>query len=445
MYGLKRPDIFSGLPGEDETEVRRGILPDPLYDARDAERKIRALGQNLRNADSTGPLDIGSPPTPGEGVQVAQAGQARSTVSDADFFKPIILGNTSASQPSPAAPPQGGPQASAPTASAAGDFFAPISFGAQASSAVKSPEEEGWFSGIGGALVKGTQQTGSSIVAGSSAIAGSESGVLSSTQFSTELEKNSQLQALNRLKADIEEDKKKYAGQGGLSEVWSSVKNVAGNMITNPKGAAEFIAEQAPNAVAALGAGFVGAKAGAVTGTLVAGPVYGTAGGAAVGFLTGLFGANTLLETGGKAQERARDGNFTAQDRREAVSEGVTKGAVITGVDAATLGASRWLLGTTSRAVESATARVLERNGIDAARATQEVTDASQQALRAAQGLDPVAGRQLVEESMVRALANNGLTKPTLIREIRDAQVNAFNISNSFAPVSYTHRTLPTT
>ena len=433
MYGLKRPDIFSGLPGEDETEVRRGILPDPLYDARDAERKIRALGQNLRNADLTGPLDIGSPPTPGEGVQVAQAGQARSTVSDADFFKPIILGNTSASQPSPATPPQGGPQASAPTASAAGDFFAPISFGAQASSAVKSPEEEGWFSGIGGALVKGTQQTGSSIVAGSSAIAGSESGVLSSTQFSTELEQNSQLQALNRLKADIEEDKKKYAGQGGLSEVWSSVKNVAGNMIANPKGAAEFIAEQAPNAVAALGAGFLGAKGGAVTGTLLAGPGYGTAGGAVVGFLTGLFGANTLLETGGKAQERARDGNFTAQDRREAVSEGVTKGAVITGVDAATLGASRWLLGTTSRAVESATARVLERNGIDAAKATQEVTGASQQALRAAQGLDPVAGRQLVEESMVRALANNGLTKPTLIREIRDAQVNAFNISNSFA------------
>ncbi len=173
------------------------------------------------------------------------------------------------------------------------------------------------------------------------------------------------------LLAEIERRKQADANPG----VVSAVQNVTGAMVDSPSGSAQFIAEQLPNSVVSLGAGVAGAKAGAAGGAALGSvvPVVGTAAGAAVGgtlgFLGGMFLGNSLLETGGKAMEKAQDGGMTKEKRVEALKEGAIKGGVITAVDAATLGlGGKVAKGLNKAAIDAgarAEARVLANAGID--------------------------------------------------------------------------------
>lgn len=153
-------------------------------------------------------------------------------------------------------------------------------------------------------------------------------------------------------------------------ELWDSAKEIGSAVVANPVGAGHALVEQLPNSGLSLAGGWLGMKAGAAAGTVVA-PGPGTTIGAVVGGLAGMFGANTLLETGNKAMDAGQDGAFTGEERTQAMQEGAIKGGVITGVDALTLGASKWITGATARATASAaevaTRRALADAGIDIA------------------------------------------------------------------------------
>jgi DNA repair protein RadC len=190
---------------------------------------------------------------------------------------------------------------------------------------------------------------------------------------------------------------------------------VGGAVLEQPKGAAYAVLEQAPNAVAALAPAWAGAKLGATAGAAI--PVPGAAPAlGVVGGLAGLFLGNTALEVGNKAMEKATDGVFTAAERETAFVEGGTKAAVITGVDAATLGLSKWIMGATSRAVERATTRALTDAGVDvgnevavmAARRSPEVVKAVRQAQEAAIDVTATFGRKAARSGAALGLETVG-------------------------------------
>src|SRR4029079_16887032 len=57
------------------------------------------------------------------------------------------------------------------------------------------------------------------------------------------------------------------------------------------------------------------------------------------------------------------------QEQEKVKGEGAIKGGVISGVDAVTLGATKFITGATARAVERATTKTLADNGVDVANA----------------------------------------------------------------------------
>lgn len=164
-----------------------------------------------------------------------------------------------------------------------------------------------------------------------------------------------------------------------------SIGTVGGAAMSNPRGAGLLLAEQLPNSAAALGSGAAGAAAGSVFGPA----------GTLIGGIAGLFGANTALETGGKAIEAAGDGSFSPAEQSRVLKEGAIKGGVITGIDAATLGLTNFIMGTTRRAVERATLKTLTDRGIDvtseAAREAALKNPAIVKAVREAQDLNVIA------------------------------------------------------
>ena len=418
-YGIKRPD--------------EEMTSDPLFNAKDPIANVRRIGQELRHANDRVALNVGSP----SGSDVDDDSPVYTPVDKSQLGKPIgfmSLGSGSSPQPD-AAVPQNRPEPGAPlgfvSAGNPAGSVGFISFGKGELASDKPPEEQGFLAGVGSALFEGTKKTGNTLGAAGSTYANNEQGVVDSSMYAQELERNSNAQALKKLKADIAKDKE------GNDTLWGGIKNVVGNMWDNKQGAVEFVAEQAPNTVVALGTGFAGFKAGAAVGGTVGagfggvGAVPGAAIGGTVGFIAGLFGANTVLETGGKAQEKAADGNFTSKDRSEAITEGTVKGGVITGVDVATLGASKFILGTTSRAVERATAKTLSSNGVNVEKATTDIADASKNALIASKGMDDAAGKALVEQAVLKAMTQNGMTKPSLVKAVQEAQTNAFKLSSS--------------
>ena len=190
---------------------------------------------------------------------------------------------------------------------------------------------------------------------------------------------------------------------------------VGGAVLAQPKGAGYAVLEQAPNAVAALAPAWAGAKAGATVGAAIplpgAAPALGVVGG-----LAGLFLGNTALEVGNKAMQKATDGQFTAAEREAAFQEGGTKAAVITGVDAATLGLSKWIMGATSRAVERATTRALTDAGVDvgnevavmAARRSPEIVKAVRQAQEAAIDVTATFGKKAARSGAALGLETVG-------------------------------------
>jgi hypothetical protein len=279
------------------------------------------------------------------------------------------------------------------------------------------PEEEGFFTGLGKSIYGGARDTGGSLYSAGATAVGANQAVVESAQAAA-ARSPEQAKALQAYQADIQ--KRKQAGDEGL---WAGIKNVAGATVDNPEGALQMVVSQLPNTAVALGAGATGAVVGSV-----AGPV-----GTVVGFLTGLFGANTALELGNKAQEKARDGEFTDAERYEAMKEGVVKGGVITAVDAATFGASKWILGTANRAVETATVRTIENAGLDAAKATTAVKKAQADALAASAGQGKEAATAAVEKATAEAMAKEGLTDPALVASIRQAQAKALEGVNTVA------------
>ena len=213
----------------------------------------------------------------------------------------------------------------------------------------------------GKAVWQGAKSTGRSVAATGNTYMGNLSDVELLAKAQQEDTKNDP-EALAALKAEIQRRQQENPDAGILK--------AAGDVISaawdNKAGTMQLVAEQAPNAVVSLGSGFAGAKAGASIGS-VFGP-GGAAVGGTLGFLSGMFLGNMLIETGGKAQEMAADG-FTADEARAAKEQGAVKAGVITAVDAATLGAGRGI----ARAINSsaikagarAEAKVLSDAGVD--------------------------------------------------------------------------------
>lgn len=287
------------------------------------------------------------------------------------------------------------------------------------------PEEEGFITGLGKSIYGGARDTGGSLYSAGATAVGANQSVVESAQAAA-ARSPEQAKALQAYQADIQ--KRKQAGDEGL---WAGIKNVVGATVDNPEGALQMVVSQLPNTAVALGAGAAGAGTGAAIGSVV--PGVGTAIGGTVGFLVGLCGANTALELGSKAQEKAQDGKFTDAERYEAMQEGVKKGATITAVDAATFGASKWVMGAANRAVETATVRSIESAGIDAAKATTSIKEAQAKALEAAAGQSKEATTAAVEKATVEAMAREGLTDPALVASIRQAQAKALEGVNTVA------------
>jgi hypothetical protein len=288
------------------------------------------------------------------------------------------------------------------------------------------PEEEGFFEGLGKSVLGGARDTAGSLYAAGATALDERGAVVESAQAAQERAPE-QAQELQAFQKDIEA--RKQVGDEGL---WAGIKNVVGATVDNPEGALQLVASQLPNTAVALGSGLAGAKVGAMAGTAVA-PGPGTLIGGTAGFLVGLFAGNTALELGGKAQEKASDGDFTEAERYAAMREGLVKGATITAVDAATLGASKWLLGATRRSVESATVRTIENAGFDAAKVTKSIKEAQAQAMAATSKQGKEATSAAVEKATVEAMAREGLTDPALLTAIRESQAKAINGLNTLA------------
>lgn len=185
----------------------------------------------------------------------------------------------------------------------------------------------------------------------------------------------------------------------------------------NKMGTAQLVAEQLPNTAVSLGGGYAGAKTGAVIGSL-AGPVGAGAGGI-LGFLGGMFLGNVLLETGGKAIEKA-EGGFTPEERDETLREGPIKAGVITGVDAATLGiggkVTKALSGMAKRAGARAEAKVLMDAGVNMATPAtiNSALSASPALMRAAKVAGEKAALSSLSASRKAGIAGTGLALETV-------------------------------
>lgn len=254
--------------------------------------------------------------------------------------------------------------------------------------------------GLMGTIREGAKGTLRALGATADTMQGDAVGVVTAAQEQAAAPKDPDLE---RFYAHIEERKQALGEDPSL---WEGIKAVGGAAIDNPRGFGLMVAEQLPNSGVALGAGAAGALAGSF-----AGPA-----GAVVGGLAGLAGANIGLETGNKALEAGQDGIFTPDEQSRVRREGLVKGSVITGIDAATLGVTKFITGTTRRAVERATAKTLADAGVDvtnaaarrAAMETPEIAEAVKSAQELAkQGADKL-GKTLARTGGAVALETIG-------------------------------------
>lgn len=185
-----------------------------------------------------------------------------------------------------------------------------------------------------GTLREGLKATGRSIGAAKAIAEGDEEGLQNLRDEQMNAPKNEALQALL---TDMQDRVRKED-----SSIANSAKSLFEAAAWNPSGMAHSIIEQTPNALAPLTLGAAGAAVGGIPGGIA-----------------GLFGGNVLLSTGFRALEE------DAQ-REDTLKKGLIEGAVITGVDIATLGTANYILGTARRAVESATRQSLVKAGVNA-------------------------------------------------------------------------------
>lgn len=196
-------------------------------------------------------------------------------------------------------------------------------------------EVDSGFTGLLRSPMRGAKQTGRNINAMANTLAEDYESVediaAASGRATSEMpvEQKHLLQEVHNINRD----------QGVLGQVGDTLSAASDNKL----GTAQLIAEQAPNTVVSLGAGYAGAKGGALLGAKVgaftaAPPVIAatTAIGGVIGFLGGMFLGNYMLEGGARAIEKA-EGGLTPEERDAVITESAKKAAVMTGVDAATL------------------------------------------------------------------------------------------------------------
>jgi hypothetical protein len=254
--------------------------------------------------------------------------------------------------------------------------------------------------GLMGTIREGAKGTLRALGATADTMQGDAAGVVKAAQEQAAAPKDPDLE---RFYAHIDEQKKAL---GENPSLWEGIKAVGGAAIDNPRGFGLMVAEQIPNSLAALGAGGAGALAGSF-----AGPA-----GTVIGGLAGLASANIGLETGSKALEAAQDGTYTPEEQSRVRREGLTKGGVITGVDAATLGVTKFITGTTRRAVERATTKALTDSGVDVANAaarkaameTPEIAEKVKAAQELAQKGADALGKRLARTGGAVALETIG-------------------------------------
>jgi hypothetical protein len=375
-------------------------MSDLFLDSREARQRVTA-----GDADEPRPLGVRMP------VNVAQASTPRPKLEDFGYKWADISPSASAPENSPAKPKLedfGYKWADSPVPARASTTATPE----------RVPPKEGVFTGLGKALVGGVEDTTGSLFSAGATLVDAKGAVVDSAQAAMARSPD-EARALQAFKGDIAS--RQAADDSGIL---AGIKNVAGATFDNPEGAFQMLVSQLPNTVAALGAG----AAGGATGFALGGPIGGT-----IGFLTGLFSANTALEIGGKAQQAARDGNFTDAERYEAMKEGVVKGGVITAVDAVTLGASKWILGTANRAVETATVRTLEAAGYDATKLATSIKQAQNEALKGTANMGREASTAALEKATFEAMVREGITDTKLVTSIRSAQSAALDGVNTIA------------
>lgn len=375
-------------------------MSDLFLDNREARQRVTA-----GDADEPRPLGIRMP------GNVAQASTPRPKLEDFGYKWADISPSASAPENSPPKPKLedfGYKWADSPAPARASTTATPE----------RAPIKEGVFTGLGKALVGGVEDTAGSLFSAGATLVDAKGAVVDSAQAAIARSPD-EARALQAFKGDIAS--RQAADDSGIL---AGIKNVAGATFDNPEGAFQMLVSQLPNTVAALGAG----AAGGATGFALGGPIGGT-----IGFLTGLFSANTALEIGGKAQQAARDGNFTDAERYEAMKEGVVKGGVITAVDAVTLGASKWILGTANRAVETATVRTLEAAGYDATKLATSIKQAQNEALKGTANMGREASTAALEKATFEAMVREGITDPKLVTSIRKAQSTALDGVNTIA------------
>lgn len=163
---------------------------------------------------------------------------------------------------------------------------------------------------------------------------------------------------LAAFEADLAQRREQLGKDPGWLDVIGEVGSAAWK---NPSGAGLMAVDQLPNSAAVLAGGGAGALAGSALGPA------GTAVGGVVGGIAGMFAGNLAVEGGNRALEHVgKTGGMTDADRSRLLYEGAIKAGVITGVDAATFGMTKFLTNATRRAVETATLRVAEQAGVSA-------------------------------------------------------------------------------
>lgn len=165
-------------------------------------------------------------------------------------------------------------------------------------------------------------------------------------------------------------EERKAEGDEGIID---AIMNGVGAAWEQPGGALHEFTANLPNMITVMGSAYAGAKIGGMGGTAAApgaGTIIGGGIGALAGAVIGIFGANTLLETGSLGQQYAAEG-LTEGERHDAIRKGAIKGGVLTIIDGATFSASRLLAGAPGRVVEGAISENLIEKGVDIANKSQ--------------------------------------------------------------------------
>lgn len=268
----------------------------------------------------------------------------------------------------------------------------------QSQNALAAPRGDGVFSALAG----GAKRTAGALGTTANVLMGDEDAIRASAA-----EPVQQTPAQERFHSAL---------QGGEDDsFWSGVKNVAGAVRREPRGAMHEMAAQFPNSAVVLSGMAAGAKIGALATPV--NPVVGAIVGGIGGMLAGTFG----VEAGFLAPEKMRSGEY---DRGEVIRQAGIKTGVIGAADVASLGINRWFFGAPGRAASKAVSEALDRAGLDPSDMStlvalrdnpvlaQQIREAGQQAALAAtpSGIKalPGYGRALALESSAEAFGEYG-------------------------------------